>query len=89
MYADKQESSLQIDTMIFDGDGQALPKFPKKLSLQYLKKEFSNEIKFFACSSISKFPTSWFHSVLWASKFPTKWCYHFDGHDQTLLKYSK
>ena len=29
LHADKHESSLQIDRMIFDGDGQAFPKFPK------------------------------------------------------------
>ena len=28
LYADKHESFLQIDTIIFDGDGQAFPKFP-------------------------------------------------------------
>ena len=27
--ADKQESFLQVDTMIIDADGQAFPKFPK------------------------------------------------------------
>ena len=27
--ADKHESFLQIDNCIFDGDGQAFPKFPK------------------------------------------------------------
>ena len=26
---DKHESSLEIDTMIFEEDGQAFPKFPK------------------------------------------------------------
>ena len=26
---DKHESFLQIDTMIYDGDGQAFPKFSK------------------------------------------------------------
>ena len=26
---DKHESFLQIDTVIYDGDGQAFPKFPK------------------------------------------------------------
>ena len=30
LHVDKHESSLQIVTMIFDGDGQAFPKFPKK-----------------------------------------------------------
>ena len=29
LHADKHENFLQIDTMIFDEDGQALPKFPK------------------------------------------------------------
>ena len=29
LHADKHESFLQIDTMIFDGNGQAFPKFPK------------------------------------------------------------
>ena len=29
LLADKHESFLQIDTIIFDGDGQAFPKFPK------------------------------------------------------------
>ena len=29
LHADKNESFLQIGTMIFDGDRQAFPKFPK------------------------------------------------------------
>ena len=29
LLADEHESFLQIDTMIFDGDDQAFPKFPK------------------------------------------------------------
>ena len=29
LHADKHESFLQFDTMIFDGHGQAFPKFPK------------------------------------------------------------
>ena len=29
LHADKHGSFLQIDTMIFDGDGQAFPKFPE------------------------------------------------------------
>ena len=29
LHADKDENYLQIDTMIFDGDGQAFPKFPQ------------------------------------------------------------
>ena len=29
LHADNHESFLQIDTMIFDGDGPAFPKLPK------------------------------------------------------------
>ena len=29
LHANKCESFLQVDTMIFDGNGQAFPKFPK------------------------------------------------------------
>ena len=29
LHADEQESFLQIDTMIFDGDDEEFPKFPK------------------------------------------------------------
>ena len=29
LHVDKNESYLQIDTVIFDGFGQAFPKFPK------------------------------------------------------------
>ena len=29
LHADKQESFLQNDTVIFDDDGEAFPEFPK------------------------------------------------------------
>ena len=29
LHVDKDENYLQTDTMTFDGDGQAFPKFPK------------------------------------------------------------
>ena len=29
LHAHKHESFQQIDTLIFDGDGEAFPKFPK------------------------------------------------------------
>ena len=29
LHADKHESFLKIDSMIFEGDGQSSPKFPK------------------------------------------------------------
>ena len=30
LYTDKNESFLQLDTMIFDDDGQTFPRFPKQ-----------------------------------------------------------
>ena len=47
--------------MIFDGDGQAFPKFPKKfaMSLQCLKKEVRDEVFFFECRESPKFPLSY------------------------------
>ena len=30
LHADRDENTLQTDTMIFDGDGQAFPKFPRE-----------------------------------------------------------
>ena len=30
LHADRDENNLQTDTMIFDGDGQAFPKFPRE-----------------------------------------------------------
>ena len=30
LHADRDENNLQTDTMIFDGDGQAFPKFPRQ-----------------------------------------------------------
>ena len=29
LHVDRHESFLQVDTMVFYGDGQAFPKFPK------------------------------------------------------------
>ena len=47
--ADKHQSFLQVDTIIFDGFGQACPKYPDKsaISLHYFKKEVRNEVDFF------------------------------------------
>ena len=46
--------------MIFDGDGQAFPKFPKKfaMSLQCLKKEVRDEV-FFLNAENHQFPLSY------------------------------
>ena len=49
LHTDKHKNFLKIDTMIFDGDGQAFPKFPKlefAMSLQDLKKEVRDEVDF-------------------------------------------
>ena len=36
LHADKHESFLQIDAMIFDGEWSSIPKVPKITSLQYI-----------------------------------------------------
>ena len=49
LHADKHESFLQSVTMIFDGDGQAFPKFENSkftMSLWYLKKKLERELIF-------------------------------------------
>ena len=50
LHTDKHENFLKIDTMIFHGDGQAFPKFPKlqfAMTLQYLKNdEVTDEVDF-------------------------------------------
>ena len=49
LHADKHESYLQIDTMIFGGDDQELPKFQNSkfaMSLPYLKREVRDEVDF-------------------------------------------
>ena len=56
LHADKHESLLQVDLIIFDGFGQAYPNFPGKfaVSLWYLKKEARNEVRgliVLACSN--------------------------------------
>ena len=46
LYADKHESLLQVDSIIFDGFGQACPNGPGKfaISLWHLKKKANNEV---------------------------------------------
>ena len=62
LHIDKHKSFQQIDTMIFDGDGQAFPNSQKStfpMSLQYLKKEVRDEVDFLHVDKHqSKFPTS-------------------------------
>ena len=47
LHADKHESLLQVDSIIFDGFGQACPKYLGKfaISLWHLKIEFRNEVR--------------------------------------------
>ena len=49
LHADKDESYLQIDTMIFDGDGQAFLNFPKQQVCNISKKKLQMKLGFFAC----------------------------------------
>ena len=53
LHAGKHESFVKMNTMIFDGNGQAFRKSSKEqvcnVSLQYFIKEFRDEIDFFAC----------------------------------------
>ena len=46
LHADKYESPLQADSIIFDGFGQACPKWPSKfsLSLWHINKKVRNEV---------------------------------------------
>ena len=50
LHVDKYESFLQIDAIIFNGDGQAFPKLPKWQACSvftiYLKKEVRDEVDF-------------------------------------------
>ena len=47
LHADRHESVLQVDNIIFDGFGQGCPKYPAKfaMSLWHIKKEDSNEVR--------------------------------------------
>ena len=47
LYAENHESPLQVDSIIFDGFGQACPKYSYKyvISLWHLKKEVKNEVR--------------------------------------------
>ena len=50
LHADKHESFLQIDAMIFYGDGQAFPKFPKLQGcnvINILKKKLEMKLIFY------------------------------------------
>ena len=46
LHADRHESLLQVDNIIFDGSGQKGPKYSAKfaMSLCHLKKEVRNEV---------------------------------------------
>ena len=62
LHGNKHESFLQIDTMIFDGDGQAFPKFSKtKLKM-----------KLILCMQIYSKVSEKLISRFWASKFSVR-----------------
>ena len=66
LHAHKHEGSLQINTMIFDGDGQASPKFPNSkfaMSLQYFKKEVRDEVDFLHAYKHQDFPQVDFYTL--------------------------
>ena len=49
LHADKHERFLQINTIIFDGSGQAFPKFPNSkfaMFLQNIKRKVRDEVDF-------------------------------------------
>ena len=48
LHADKHEILLQINSIIFDGFGQACPNYPGKFVtfLKHLKKEVSYEVRY-------------------------------------------
>ena len=56
LHADRHESVLQVDNIIFDGFGQGCPKYPAKfaMSLWHLKKEDMNEVRDLTALSGSK-----------------------------------
>ena len=56
LHADRHESRLPVDNIIFDGFGQGCPKYPAKfaMSLWHLKKEDMNEVRDLTALSGSK-----------------------------------
>ena len=67
LHADKHESLLQVDSIIFDGFGQAYPKYPGKfaMSLWHLKKEARNEVwNLAAVADSNTTPTSCYKSIV-------------------------
>ena len=60
-HVDKHESSLQINTMIFDGHGQTFPKFA--MSLQYLQKQVRDEVIFLHADKHPSFLQVYFNTL--------------------------
>ena len=62
LHADKHQSFVQIDTMVFlmgmNKHSQSSQKSKLVMSLQYLKKGIRNEVDFLRADKTSKFPTS-------------------------------
>ena len=58
LHAVKHESSQKIDSLIFDGDDHAFPKFPKEqfaMNAQYLRKEVRDEVDFLHADKYQSF----------------------------------
>ena len=58
LHADKHESLLQVDSIIFDRFGQACPNYQGKfaISLCHLKKEIRNEVTLTVCYESNVLP---------------------------------
>ena len=70
LHADKHESFLQIDSMIFDGGGQSFRNNNFAMFLQYLEKEVRYEVDFLHAD---KHKVSYkLILTLWPSKFPAR-----------------
>ena len=73
LHVDQHESLLKIDTMILMGTAkhsQSSQNSKFAMSLQYLKKEVTDEVDF--CMQINIKVSYKLISTLWASKFPTR-----------------
>ena len=86
LYANKHESFLQVDTMIFDGGGQAFQNSQNSkftMSLQYPKKELRDENDFLHADKQSWFQHFGHQSFLQDDTII------IDGHDQAFSKCPK
>ena len=87
LLADKDESLLQIDTIIFDGDGQGSQNSKFAMSLRYLKKKWEMNLIF--CIQFKIKVSYKLVSTLWTLKFPRRWYYHYWWTWANILKVLK